>query len=707
MPFEGRTMGPEGYTNIMTNPCRLVMGLLVLLAVGTASAGEPLPAEQVEFFEKKVRPVLVEHCYKCHSAASKTAKGGLLLDTRDGVRTGGDSGPALEAGNPDKSLLIKAVRYTDKELRMPPKTRLAPGQVADLEAWVKMGAPDPRTEAAAAARAKPAIDFEAARRFWSFQPPKKQSLPDVKHKEWPRNPIDHFILARLEEKGLPPTSDADKRTLVRRATFDLIGLPPTPDEVDAFLADKSPDAFATVVDRLLASPHYGECWGRHWLDVARYADTAGDSADYPIPQAHRYRNYVIDAFNKDKPYDQFIREQIAGDLLGGRTEEERYDRIVATGFLALARRSGEDPDKEHHITIDDAIDTLGKTVLGMSLSCARCHDHKFDPIPKEDYYAIYGILASSRFAYAGSDHKKYQRDFVPLLPRDQTERIAKPFDEKLAFLEARLAPLDKEALDFEKALGGIREDSGATAKKRTLKELKDALEAAKKACEKFGKTRPDYADAFAVSEGTIGNARVQIAGNPSKLGAEVPRGFVQVLGGGSVPADEKGSGRRQLADWLTDPQNPVTARVMVNRLWQHHFGRGLVQTPDVFGKQGKPPTHPELLDYIAGEFVRGGWSIKSMHRLMMLSHTYRLCGGEDAANSRIDPTNQLWWRSDCRRLDAEAIRDSLLAVSGELDRSVAGVHPFPPRKDWKYSEAAPSRRSTRRSAAPSTFFSRG
>jgi len=443
------------------------------------------------------------------------------------------------------------------------------------------------------------------------------------------------------------------------------------------------------VDRLLASPHYGERWGRHWLDVARYADTAGDDADYPVPQAYRYRNYVIDAFNKDKPYDQFIREQIAGDLLGGRTEEERYERIVATGFLALARRSGEDPDKEPHITLDDAIDTLGKTILGISLSCARCHDHKFDPIPKEDYYAIYGILASSRFAYAGSDHKKYQRDFVPLLPQDQADRIARPFDERLAFLEAQLAPLDKEAQDFEKALGGIVQDSSAKAKKRTLKELKDALQAAQKECEKFGKTRPDYPDAFAVSEGIAGNARVQIAGNPSKLGAEVPRGFVQVLGGGKVPADEQGSGRRQLAEWLTDPRNPVTARVMVNRLWQHHFGRGLVQTPDVFGKQGKPPTHPELLDFLANQLVQSGWSIKAMHRQMLLSHTYRLSAGEDAANSRIDPTNQLWWRADCRRLGAEAIRDSLLAVSGELERGVAGAHPFPPRKDWNYGGAAP------------------
>ena len=674
----------------------LLGALSVLLA---SSWGERIqgqesgPSAQTEFFEKKIRPVLDERCYSCHSARAEKVKGGLLLDSRSGWARGGESGRALEPGDPEQGTLIRAIRYTDPDLQMPPKAkdRLTRQQVSDFESWVRMGAPDPRASSDALSSRTSSINWEQARKFWAFRPVQNPPVPTVRDQAWPATGIDRFILSRLEEKGIRPGSDADKRTLLRRATFDLTGLPPTPEEIECFLKDDSPEAYPRLIERLLSSPRYGERWGRHWLDVARYADTAGDSADYPIPQAYRYRNYVIDAFNKDKPYDRFLREQIAGDLLDVPTEAERYEASIATGFLALARRSGEDPDKEHHITIDDAIDTLGKTILGMSLSCARCHDHKFDPIPKEDYYAIYGILASSRFAYAGSDHKKYQRDIVPLITREEAECIAIPFDEKLASLEASLAPLIKEAVDFEKALGGVDNEGAAKAQKRTLKELKAAIEAAKKECDKFGRTRPDYPAAYGISEGVPTNARIQIAGNPSKLGAEVPRGFLQVLGGQRVPPGEKGSGRRLLADWLADAENPLTARVMANRIWQYHFGRGLVQTPDVYGKQGKPPTHPELLDYLARRFVEGGWSIKALHRLIMLSRTYRLSSREDSEAARQDPANALWWRFDRRRLEAEAIRDSLLAVSGELDTSAVGPHPFPAPKDWNFSEASPFR----------------
>jgi len=648
----------------------------------------PTDREGLEFFEKKIHPVLAEKCYKCHSDEADKVKGGLRLDSRERILKGGESGPAVVPGDPARSRLILAIRRLDPDQAMPPKEkdRLTPQQIADFEAWVRSGLPYPAKAAKASA-----IDFEKARTFWSFQPVRKPPLPAVRNAAWPGNPVDHFILARLEEKGLKAVEDADRRTLLRRATLDLTGLPPTPEEVDAFLADRGPDAFAKIIDRLLASRHYGERWGRHWLDVVRYADTAGDGADYPIPQAHRYRDYVIDAFNKDKPYDEFIREQVAGDLLDGRTEEERQARIVATGFIAIARRSGEDPDEEHHITIDDTLDTLGTSVLGLNLGCARCHDHKFDPIPKEDYYALYGIFQSTRYAYPGSDHKKYQRDFVPLLPAKEADRVARPFDEKLAALEAELLPLAEEALAFENALGGIIEEGAAKTPRRTVQELKEAFSAAMKRCNEFAKTRPEYPDAYGVSEGKPGDARVHLSGNPQKLGAEVPRGFLQILGGQRVRDTENGSGRRQLAEWLTDPRNPLTARVMANRIWQYHFGKGVVGTPNVFGKRGMAPTHPELLDYLADRFIQSGWSVKEMHRLIMLSRAYQLSSRDDPANARIDPSNALAWRYERRRLEAEAIRDSLLAVSGNLQDGGGGAHPLPPRKNWMYSEATPFR----------------
>jgi hypothetical protein len=648
--------------------------------------------EQLEFFEKKIRPVLVEHCYKCHSTEAKSAKGGLVLDSREGLVLGGASGPAVVAGDPDKSLLIKAVRYGDKELQMPPKSKLATVQVADLETWVKMGAPDPRTQIKTPAPAPPAIDFAAARRFWSFQPPRQPPLPVVKLKEWPRNAVDSFILARLEEKGLNPVVDADKRTLIRRATFDLIGLPPTPEEIETFLADDSADAYRKVVERLLASPHYGERWGRHWLDVVRYSDTAGDSADYPIPQAHRYRNYVIHAFNQDKPYDQFIQEQIAGDLMPSRNEAEKYERIIATGFIAIARRFGEEASVDHHLTIEDTLDVLGRSVLGLTFSCARCHDHKFDPIPTEDYYALYGIFQSTRYPYAGSDKVKFQKDFVPLLPPEQVVAFLGSFREKVAALDAEIEPLAAAIRAKEKEMAVVQPASVDSALAgRSIEQLRSAYGEASKRREALAKQRPLIDDAYAVSEGTPANACVHVKGNPYQLGPEVPRRFLQVLGGQELRDRQTRSGRLELAQWLTSPANPLTARVMVNRIWQYHFGKGIVQTPSYFGKQGLPPTHPELLDFLAGHFAQNGWSVKAMHRLIMLSRTYQLASVAGAENVRIDPTNELLWKFPRRRLEAEAIRDSLLMVSNALDRTMPGPHPIPAQSSWNFSKASPFR----------------
>jgi hypothetical protein len=390
------------------------------LSTGVAQAAE-LPPEHVEFFEKKIRPVLVEHCYKCHSEkGEKGIKGGLSLESREGIRKGGDTGPALELGNPDKSLIIEAIRHSDEDLQMPPKHRLPQQVIADFEQWVRMGAPDPREGEAP----KMETDFSAARGFWSFKPVANPPVPKVKNAEWARNDVDRFVLAKLEEKDLKPNGEADRRTLLRRATYDLTGLPPTPEEMREFLADQSSEAFAKVVDHLLASTAYGEKWGRHWLDLVRYADTSGCNSDFPVPSAFRYRNWVIAAFNRDLPYDQFLRDQIAGDLLPAATDEERNDKVVATGYLAIARRFGSRAN-EFHLTMEDVIDNFGKATLGLSLGCARCHDHKFDPVAAKDYYALYGIFNSSTYAFPGTENLPAHEGFHSISFRAAANGVAR------------------------------------------------------------------------------------------------------------------------------------------------------------------------------------------------------------------------------------------------------------------------------------------
>src|SRR5436190_19686742 len=371
--------------------CIAVVAALFWAAVAFCAEAKTESEQGLDFFEKKIRPVLATECYKCHSAKSEKVKGGLLLDSRDGWLKGGQSGPALIPKQPQKSLLLKAINYSDADLQMPPKHKLAARQIKDFETWIKMGAPDPRR--ANVTKAVAALSTN----LWSLKLIVKPAPPKTKDSNWAKTPVDAFVLSKLEEKNLAPVHPATKRTLIRRATFDLIGLPPTPQEVDAFLKDKTPQAFERVVDRLLASPHYGERWGRHWLDLVRYADTSGCNSDFPIPAAYRYRNYVIDSLNTDKPYAQFIREQIAGDLLPAQNNQERNEHIIATGYLAISRRFGSRA-QEIHLTLEDTIDNMSKTVLGLSVGCARCHDHKFDPIPTRDYYALYGIFHSTRYA---------------------------------------------------------------------------------------------------------------------------------------------------------------------------------------------------------------------------------------------------------------------------------------------------------------------
>jgi len=744
-----------------------------VLTPGSSQEGE-------KFFEARIRPVLAAKCYSCHSAEAKKLQGKFRLDTREGLLRGGESGVVIVPGEPDKSRLIQAVRYTDEVLQMPPKEsdRLSPEQVADFEAWVKMGAPDPR--GGPAPKTTIAVDLKEASKLWSLRPPSEPKLPVVRNKRWAWGPVDQFVLAKLEEKALKPVGDADKRTLIRRATFDLIGLPPTPEEIDAFLADHSEDAFSKVVDRLLSSPRYGERWGRHWLDVVRYADTAGDNSDYPVPQLYRYRDFVIQSFNEDKPYDQFLREQIAGDLMPSDNEEEAHRRLIATGYIALARRFGSQiKDYPQHLTIEDTIDNLGKSVLGLSIACARCHDHKFDPISSEDYYALYGIFSSTRYPFPGIELDKAQRDLVPLIAHEKADAILRPFKEQLQALDKDLEALETQKTAAEKAVKDTEaalkaasagreetkkpEEAKASEKsdearleeralglmkaadkkkleelraalvrttkkmqpleaerkrlkaeekalleailrsapedtqqdrlveaRRRVNELNYALKEARKNREEFAKHAPAIEAAYAVVDGPkIGNAKLQVRGEPKNPGKEVPRRFLQVLGGQVLPLDEKGSGRLELASWLTDPANPLTARVLVNRIWAGHFGTGIVQTPNDFGTRGMAPTHPELLDFLALRFVEKRWSVKAMHRLIMLSRTYQLASSGLAQTAAKDPSNTYLSRFSRHRLEAEEIRDSMLAVAGNLDVSMGGGHPFPAPAQWDFTQHRP------------------
>lgn len=618
------------------------IALLLVLAAPTAA--------QSRHFEARVRPLLVKHCIDCHGP--KKQKGGLRLDSAAAVQ----EGEVIDAKAPEKSLLLKAIRHEGK-LKMPPEKKLPAADIAVLTAWVKAGAPWPVTSTTR----RPGEITPAERAFWAFQRVNAAAVPMVKDRRWGSNPVDAFILARLEAKNLTPASRADRRTIIRRVTFDLTGLPPTPDEVEAFVKDTRPGAYERVVDRLLASPAYGERWGRHWLDVVRYADTAGDNSDYPIPQAWKFRNWVIDAFNADTPYDRLIKEQVAGDLLKDRTRES----LIATGYLASARRFGSYEDKRYqwYLTFEDTIENLGRTFLGLGLSCARCHDHKFDPVSSEDYYALYGFFQSTRYPWPGTELAKKPYDLVPLGSANEISTFNKERQKQLADLDSRI-------------------------KSEKNKNKQNAL---RKERDRVANSPLPFELAYAVSEGKrwVGSAKLQKQGDPTKPGKEVPRRFLRILGGQVLPKEEKGSGRLHLANWIADPKNPLTARVMVNRLWHYHFGQGLVATPNDFGKQGQRPSHPELLDWLAARFSAEGWSIKSMHRLMVLSRAYQQGSEDSESNLLADPDNRLLWRFNRRRLDAEAIRDTLLSISGELDRTPGREHPFPAPSSWSFTQHKP------------------
>ncbi len=685
----------------------LALGLGLIVPLGTpVDACAATEDEREAFFEIKIRPILAGTCFPCHGGKKTSA--GLRVDSRASLLRGGDTGPALIPGDADASLLIGALRQNE-DLKMPPGKKLDDAVVNDFRTWIRQGAAWPEKAVGA--------DAFNTRKHWAFLPIRAEepsgSAP---------HPIDRFLEGKWHEQDLHPLGGTSKRTLLRRVTFDLIGLPPTPEEMDAFLTDELPGAFERVVERLLASPLYGERWGRYWLDVARYADTAGDNADYPIPEVRLYRDYVIDAFNDDKPYDQFVQEQLAGDLLARQGPSEVYaKRVAATGFLALSRRYATAPQELWHLTLEDTIETTGAAFLGLTLRCARCHDHKFDPVTQRDYYALYGIFSSTKFPYAGSEEfqsKGFPRaNFMPLAPPEEAKPRMAAFESTLQRLRADIERADKEdplalkraelAHQTESLNDAIRdlEAQGQTplpfrAHLATLqarradveRQLQAKLEAMREEVRKLQRAGlpPDVPGAYAVQEGPPVDEALQVRGEPGQRGAVVPRGVPTFLAApkpSPIPASE--SGRLQLAQWLTRPDHPLTARVMVNRIWQHHFGRGLVATPSNFGLRGEEPTHPELLDWLADRFIKSGWSIKAMHRLILCSRAYQRDSGFDAANAAKDPDNRCYWRFDRHRLDAEAIRDSLLALGGHLALDRPGTHPFPPIAQWNWTQHTP------------------
>jgi hypothetical protein len=905
-----------------------VLTLVVSLTLLGVGAPEEIDQNRIDFFEKKIRPVLVEHCDSCHSVRSERIRGGLRLDDRAAVLQGGDGGKVLVPGDAAASRLIEALRYTNRDLAMPPLGKLPDAVIADFVRWVEMGAPDPRDVPAEvdAPKATP-FDFSRARKFWAFQPPRASDAPTVKNSAWARSPLDHFVLARLEENGLGPAPVADRRTLIRRATFDLLGLPPTPEEIDNFLADRSADAFSRVVDRLLQSPRYGERWGRHWLDVARYADSNGLDENLCHANAFRYRDYVIEAFNADKPYADFIVEQIAGDLIPDESNPETTAaRQIATGFLVMGAKmlADDDPQKKKFDIVDEQIDTIGRGFMGLSIGCARCHDHKFDPIPTLDYYSLAGIFQSTKTMSSlnvvarwferpvtlasveeerrpilarmnakkkqleritneanatllESERKKSARYLLAALelrqPRDtvlleaenfrrgDVRRITTGYGEGIgviansaagfveypirlktggeyelslryaaqsprplkllvdgdeladgiaekttggwypqhqkwssqgvfqlragpqvlrlersevfphvdkirlrltalpeldvatpvpegpeaagvaarhgvrgSFLRAWVEYLDRASEDSDSVFTALLTLEAETPRPGAFAELATALATSyQKSFDRVLATAPDpstasktspgdlpgffqvfrdeqgpfatpdgieddYTEevaaarktlqdevvaletqlppepaAMGVTENKIQNLQVHLRGNYLTPGDEAPRRLPRAFFPETPPLlGDQQSGRLELGRWLASVEHPLTSRVLVNRLWRWHFGTGLVRTTDNFGTTGEAPSHPQLLDWLALRFTAKGWSIKELHRTILTSATYRMSTLFNERAYEVDPDNRLLWRWSRRRLEAEALRDALLAISGQLDLAMGG-----------------------------------
>ena len=645
--------------------------ILIVTAATLAAAPDSKPApEQIEFFEKKVRPILVNRCYTCHSADTQP-HGELRVDDRAGLIAGGNSGPAVVPGHPEQSLLLQRVRSADPKRRMPRESGpLTDAEVADLTTWIKDGVAWP-SEEFPARLGHPAAVYERLRaKHWAWQPLTDPQVPKRGGASWPYGDIDRFILAELKEKKLRPVADANRVTLIRRITFDLTGLPPTPAAISSFIQDNSKDAYTHLVDSLLSSPRFGERWGRHWLDVARYGESTGPSRNVPYPHAWRYREYVIDAVNRDVPFDRFIQEQVAGDLLPAATPQERDRLVTATGFLALGPKDVNQRFKERYRmdNVDEQIDTVSRSILALTVSCARCHDHKFDPIPTADYYALAGIFAStedcaglnSLMGGGGYDYYNPKKlitlsAYHPAAPSEKIQKLEEgvtaakhEWDEVADTPEAIVLGTD----------GKTKEEALRTKYEDLLTELLTANDPG----------TLGYAVHGVRESQSIGDTAIRIRGEAERIGPTAPRGFLSAFAVPGAPQlNPEHSGRLELAEWLTSPANPLTPRVIVNRVWQHLFGAGLVTTVDNFGITGDRPSNPDLLDYLARHFVSDGWSVKKLVRQIVLSHAYRLGSDVPSSYREIDPANRLIWRHAPRRLEAEEIRDAILASSGSLD----------------------------------------
>lgn len=662
----------QGKRCILARP--LILAFLVLNSSLLPAADPP---EGIQFFEKKIRPVLVDKCYGCHSSEAEEVKGGLLLDSRENLRRGGALGSAVVPGNVSESLLLQAIRY--ENLEMPPDERLAPNVINDFETWIAMGAPDPRD--GQARTAVPTVDIEEGRRHWAYQPISDPPLPNTHDVDWPRTTIDRFILAGLEAKQLSPVADAAPEDLLRRISYDLTGLPPTPENVREFqaaYAQNRVDAVASVVERLLESPRFGERWGRHWLDLARYAESAGGTRNMLVPLAPRYRDYVIAAFNGDKSYDSFVCEQLAGDLMRAESDAARDEQLVATGFLALGPKEFDWDELRFRMAIvAEQIDVVGRVFLGQTLACAQCHDHKFDPFSTADYYALAGIFYSSR-PRMGLNPKEsaFVGELAPMSGAKVTfsdqdckrnrEQWSKAY-KATAFLRDEKRRLLTEA-KLTRARGAEQE---AFLEKQPS--IQKAMDAKKEQDAKLAAIEEQLRDAMRQSAIAMRDLEkpqdlaIRIRGELRVLGEVVPRGFPKILTGDSTcEVNRAQSGRLELAHWIASRDNPLTARVMVNRIWQHLFGAGLVNSPDNFGTTGDLPSSPALLDHLACRFIAHDWSVKWLIREMMLSHVYQLSADHDVVAYEVDPANRLHWRMTRRRLESEVILDSIRYASGEL-----------------------------------------
>jgi hypothetical protein len=637
--------------------------VLLLVACTTACAEDTKPPspQDIEFFEKKVRPVLAARCYSCHSNRSKTVKGSLKVDSRGALIAGGDSGSAIVPGKPQESLLIAAIQFAkNADFQMPPKGKLPEHEIAALTEWVRRGAPFPGGTASTP-QGERKIDFAKARKFWSFVPVEEKPLPQTKQTDWAKERIDHFVLAAMEANGLSPSKEAGRATLLRRLTFDLTGLPPTPGEVTAFINDKSPQAYEAAAERLLNSKHFGERWARVWLDLARYTDRTA-SWLYSTGQAHLYRDWVVQALNDDMPYDQFVHRQLATDFMPETGSED----IAALGFLGLSPNYWKElqlPSEIIKVIVADEweerIDTVSRTFLGLTVACARCHHHKFDAITMQDYYALAGVFASCRIKERPTVDESL---YAPV--RTAKAEVAK-HEAKVKELKKK-KPQPKEEID---ALSAKIAELKKTPHFNAL--MAPAVTEESLSVERKGKTA--QSGTKLVYHPRPQDLHLFVRGNPNRLGDVVPRRFLQVLSRSDEPTPFKtGSGRLELAQAITTDAHPLAARVLVNRIWLVHFGRGLVTTPSNFGQSGERPSHPELLDDLASRFIAGGWSMKKLHREIVLSATYRQSSRDDRSQAKTDPDNLWLSRMSRTRLSVEAWRDAMLAVSGELDDKIGG-----------------------------------